>query len=179
MIPVASIEQIQSNLKKNDFLLNCKIPMGYSHGIPILQIKNGCLCVCFPYLKYQTTGEVDKTLVFPIRYAVTLELPTEKIVGFEDYEYKDIFKNIDFDKPAGFFRHDAIKKYNKQQYAALRKELMGEYDKVINAVLGNAEYRFSDEQRMRELLQLLLEPSLLPMYRAIDSDFYNKYLAKG
>lgn len=179
MIPVASIEQIQSNLKKNDFLLNCKIFMGYGFGIPILQIKNGCLCVCFPLLKYQTTGEVDKTLVFPVRYAITLELPTEKIVCFEDYEYKDVFKNIDFDRPIGFFRHDAIKTYNKQQYTALRKELTEEYDKVINAILGNEEYRISDEQRLRELLQLLLEPSLVPMYRAIDSDFYNKYLVKG
>lgn len=179
MIPVVSIEQIKSNLKTNDFVLNCKIPMGYSHGLPILQIKNGCLCVTFPYLKYQTTGEVDKTLVFPIKYAITLELPTEKIVCFEDYEYKDVFKNIDFDKPVGFFRHEAIKLYDKKQYNEFRRELMGEYDKVINSILRNTDYTFSDEKRMRELLQLLIEPSLLPMYRAIDSDFYEKYLAKG
>jgi len=178
MVEVASIEQIKNNLKTNNFLLYCKIPLGYSHGFPVLQIKNDCLCVTFPYLKYQTTGEVDKTLVFPIRYAVTLELPTEKIVCFEDYEYKEVFKNINFDKPVGFFRHDAIKKYDKKQYHDLRKELMEQYDKAIHSIFGNIEYTFTDEKRMRELLQLLVEPSLLPMYKAIDAGFYSKYLAK-
>ncbi len=179
MSTAISMEQIVKNLKESEFFLQCKIPMGYSSGFPILQIKNGSLCVTVPYLKYQTTGEVDKTLVFPIRYGISLELPTEKIIGFEDYEYKSSFVNIDFDKPVGYFRHDAVKQYNKTQYKELRRELMGEYDKVANALLGDATYGISDEKRMAELLQLLAEPSLLPFYRAIDADFYNKYLTKG
>ena len=174
-----SINQIKKNLKSSDFFLNCKIPMGYTVGFPILQIKNGSLCVTFPYLRYQTTGEVDKTLVFPIRYGISLELPTEKIICFEKYEYRDEFCEIDFDKPVGYFRHDAIKQYNKMQYNDLYQELMKEYDKLINALLGNGAYSPSDEKRMAELLQILVEPSLLPMYGAIDLDFYNKYLAKG
>ncbi len=176
---VPSIEQIKNNLKKSNFLLDCRLPMGYSQGLPILSIKNGCLCITFPYLKYQTTGEVDKTLVYPIRYAVTLELPTEKIIGYEDYEYRDAFKNIDFDKPVGLFRHKAIQQYDENQYNEIRKELMGEYDKVIQSILENADYTVSDEKRMRKLLQLLVEPSLLPMYQVIDIDFYKKYLSKG
>lgn len=179
MIHAISMEQIIKNLKTSGFFLQCKIPMGYSSGFPILQIKNGSLCVTVPYLKYRTTGEVDKTLVFPIRYGISLELPTEKIIGFENYEYKSSFANIDFDKPVGYFRHNAVKQYNKTQYKELRRELMGEYDKVANALLGNAAYGISDEKRMAELLQLLAEPSLLPFYRAIDIDFFNKYLAKG
>ncbi len=170
------MEQIVKKLKGSEFFLQCKIPMGYSSGLPILQIRNGSLCVTVPYLKYRTTGEVDKTLVFPIRYGISLELPTEKVIGFEDYEYKSSFVNIDFDKPVGYFRHDAVKQYNKMQYKELRRELMGEYDKVANALLGNAAYGISDEKRMAELLQLLVEPSLLPFYRVIDTDFYNKYL---
>ena len=50
---MVSIEQIKKNLKSNDFFLNCKIPLGYTAGFPILQIKNGSLCVTFPYVKYQ------------------------------------------------------------------------------------------------------------------------------
>lgn len=179
MVDAISMEQIIKNLKTSEFFLQCKIPMGYSSGFPILQIKNGSLCVTVPYLKYRTTGEVDKTLVFPIRYGISLELPTEKVIGFEDYEYKSSFVNIDFDKPVGYFRHDAVKQYNKTQYRELRRELMGEYDKVANALLGNAAYHIADEKRMAELLQLLAEPSLLPFYRIIDADFYNKYLVKG
>ncbi len=174
-----SIEQIKKNLKSDDFFLCCKIPMGYRNGFPVLQVKNGSLCVIFPYLKYQITGEVDKTLIYPIHYAITMELPTEKIIGFEDYEYNADFKNMDFDKPIGYFRHDAIRQYDKKQYAALYQELMEEYDRVIRSLLGNGAYHFKDEKRMSQLLKPLVEPSLLPMYKAIDIDFYNKYLEKG
>ncbi len=178
MIKTISMEQVVRNLKTSEFFLNCKIPLGYSSGFPILQVKNGSLCVTIPYLKYQTTGEIDKTLVFPLRYGISLELPAEKIIGFENYEFKSDFANIDFDKPVGYFRHEAIKQYKKMQYKNLRRELMKEYDKAANALLGNRIYGFHDENRMSELLQLLIEPSLLPLYRTIDIDFYNKYLAK-
>lgn len=174
-----TVEQIMKNLKTSDFFLNCKIPMGYRTVFPILQIKNGSLCITFPYLKYQTSGEVDKTLVFPIKYAVSLELPTEKIIGFEDFEYNENFKEVDFDKPVGYFRHEAVKKYDKAEYDRLYHELLREYDKVIHVLLEGGAYGFLDEKRMSELLQLLVEPSLLPMYKAVDINFYNKYLAKG
>lgn len=173
------IEQVKKNLKSNAFFLNCKIPMGYTAGFPILQVRNGSLCVTFPYLRYKTTGVVDKTLVYPIRYMITMELPTEKIVLFEDLEYNEKFRNIDFRKPVGYFRHEEIRQYNKARYKALYDELMQEYDKVINSLIYCTDYSAEDEKRMKELLQLLVEPSLLAMYKALDNDFYNKYLAKG
>lgn len=50
---------------------------------------------------------------------------------------------------------------------------------MINSLIYCTDYSAEDEKRMKELLQLLVEPSLLPMYKALDNDFYNKYLAKG
>lgn len=179
MEQIMTVEQIKKNLETGGFFLNCKTPMGYRTVFPILQIKNGSLCITFPYLKYQTTGEVDKTLVFPIKFAITLELPTEKIIGFEDFEYNANFGNIDFDKPIGYFRHEAVRKYDRAEYDRLYHELMSGYDKVIHVLLKGGEYGVSDEKRMSELLQLLVEPFLLPTYQAIDGNFYNKYLAKG
>lgn len=179
MEQIMTVEQIKKKLETSAFFLNCRIPMGYRTVFPILQIKNGSLCITFPYLKYQTTGEVDKTLVFPIKYGVSLELPTEKIIGFEDYEYNEKFENTDFDKPIGYFRHEAVKKYDKAEYDRLYHELTAEYDKVIHVLLAGGEYGFSDEKRMSELLQLLMEPFLLPIYQAVDINFYNKYLVKG
>lgn len=179
MEQIMTVEQIKKKLEISAFFLNCRIPMGYRTVFPILQIKNGSLCITFPYLKYQTTGEVDKTLVFPIKYGVSLELPTEKIIGFEDYEYNEKFENTDFDKPIGYFRHEAVKKYDRAEYDRLYHELTAEYDKVIHVLLAGGEYGFSDEKRMSELLQLLMEPFLLPIYQAVDINFYNKYLVKG
>lgn len=174
-----SIDQVKKNMKSNAFFLNCKIPMGYTAGFPILQIKNDSLCITFPYLRYQTTGVVDKTLVYPMRYLISMELPTEKIISFENLEYNEKFRNIDFRKPVGYFRHEEIRRFNKAEYKSLYDELMCEYDKVINSLIFGVDYGAEDEKRMKELLQLLVEPSLLPMYKALDNDFYNKYLAKG
>lgn len=179
MKQVTMVEQIKKNLETGGFFLNCKIPMGYRTVFPVLQIKNGCLCITFPYLKYQTTGEVDRTLVFPIRYAVSLELPTEKVVSFEDFEYSAAFENMDFEKPIGYFRHEAIKKCDRTEYDRLYHELLAEYDKVIRALLEGGEYGYSDEKRMSELLRLLVEPFLLPIYQIIDKNFYDKYFVKG
>lgn len=178
MKQTVSIEKIKKNIKNSGFYLNCKIPMGYTIGFPVLQIRNDCLCIALPYLKYQTTGVVDKTLVFPIRYVIWLELPTEKIIRYEDCEYNEVFRGIDFDKPVGYFRHDAIRQYNKAQYNQLYRELMEAYDKVINAILGKGEYLPEDERKLSRLLQLLMEPSLRSMYKVIDPEFYSKYLGE-
>ncbi len=172
-----SISQIKKRLRSSSFFVECRIPMGYTAGFPIFQIRNDSLCLLLPYMKYQTTGEVDKTKVFPIRYTFLLELPTEKVIGFENLEYAPAFKKVDFDSFVGYFRHKGIQQYSKSQYSELYDELMGQYDRVANALIYGEQYSAKDERRMSELLQLLMEPSLLPMYRALDEDFYEKYLA--
>ena len=172
-----SIEKIIKEMKTSDFMLNCKMPMGYSAGLPVLQIRNGALCLMIPYLKYKITGEVDKTLVFPIRYTLVLELPEQNIVSFSDLAYNNQFESIDFSKPVGFFRHDSIKKLTKAEYQNTRHELLSLYNKLAEALVFDESFTDADDAKMRELLRLLVEPSLYPMYRALDADFYNKYLA--
>lgn len=171
-----SMEKVKKDLLSSDFYLNCNIPLGYTAGFPILKIMNGCLCVTIPYLRYQTTGEVDKTLVYPLRYGITLELPTLQVVAFENYEYAAVFQTVDFEKPVGLFRHETVKQYSRKQYQTLVSELMQLYDKVIAMILGQTPYQAEVEKRMSKLLQILVEPSLRPMYRALDIDFYNKYI---
>lgn len=179
MMKTLSIYEIIKELKTSDFMLSSKMPMGYTAGFPVLRILNGSLCVTVPYLKYQVTGEVDRTLVFPLRYAVTLELPTLNIAAFENYEYRPEFREINFDQPAGYFRHEAIKGFSRKKYKETYREMMNLYDKLICALLGQGPYTAEDEQKFSELLKIMVEPSLLPMYEAIDRDFFSKYLAKG
>ena len=61
------------------------IPMGYVPGIPMLTIKNDCLIAIVPFLRYKTTGEKDRTLVFPIRYVLEYSLPELTLVKFADF----------------------------------------------------------------------------------------------
>ena len=86
-----SMKKIKKDLLSSQLYLGCGIPLGYTAGFPILTIKNSCLCILIPYLRYQTTGVVDKTKIYPIRYGITLELPTLQVVSFENYEYVKMF----------------------------------------------------------------------------------------
>lgn len=174
-----SIFQVIKNLKASNFFLNCKLPMDYVEGVPVLQIKNKSLCLMIPFFKYQIMEEVDKIKIFPIQYVISLELPTEKIIYFENLEYNPYFQDIDFEKHIGYLHDEVMGKYDKTQYKMLYNELIGQYDKVVNFLLFETEYNVIDEKRMIELLQFFIEPFLLPSYKILDLDFFNKYLKKG
>ena len=171
-----NIEKTIKELKTSEFFLSLNLPMGYNAGLPILQVRNGSLCLLIPYLKYKVTGKVDETLVFPIRYAVALEMPENRPVEFVNLEFEKQFSKIDFSKAIGLFRHDSIKHLTKNEYAAKRSELLGMYDKLSESLLYGTEFTSEDENNMRELLSMLIEPSLLPMYKALDKEFYNKFI---
>lgn len=171
-----SIQSIIKKSKTSPFVLGCSMEMGYGPGIPILQIRNDSLCLLVPYLKYKATGKVDETRVYPIRYTVCLCLPKGTPVGYEDLSYDPRFEKSDLTKPVGLFRHESIKHLNKKEYALKQAQLYEQYDKVANMLLFDAPYTEEDEEEMSELLRLLVAPELLPIYRALDPNFYAKYL---
>lgn len=170
------VEKILKRIKTCDFVLKCKMAQGYVYGYPVLQIKNGSLCMLVPFLKYKVTGKPDGTLVFPIRYSVTLEIPEERFVGFDDYSFDERFAEVDFGKAIGTFRHDAVKHLNKKEYDAKRSELFTYYDKLANSLVNGTEFTKQEDEKLRSMLQMLAEPSLLPIYKVLDKDFYEKYL---
>ncbi len=171
-----SIDKIIKEFKTSEFFLSLNLPMGYNAGLPVLQVRNGSLCLLIPYLKYKVTGKVDETLVYPIRYTVTLELPEKRPVEFKNLELDKQFSKVDFTKAVGFFRHESVKSLTKAEYTKKRKELLGMYDKLSDSLLNGTEFTEDDENKMRELLTMLLEPSLVRVYKILDKDFYNKFI---
>jgi len=171
-----TIKELLRELKSNEFVLGAKMPLGYVAGYPMLGIKADELCITVPFLYYKSTGEVDKTLVFPIRYILTMTLPEQGIVSFNDLSYSPM--NIDFHKPICLFRHEAIKNLDKKAYSEKQDELFSLYDKVISHLLTGSAYTAEDESRMSQLLNLLLEPELRPFYKKLAPDFYKKYFNK-
>lgn len=177
MNEIRNVASVLQSLKTNPFVLHAEMPMTYVTGLPILQILNDQLCLCVPFLQYRPTGHVDQTLVYPIRYTVTVSVPEFKPLAFMDLSIDPRFSEVDFSKPVGTFRHEAVKHLNKKEYDALRSRLLQQYDKVIRALLLGESYDESDEETMRQLMMQLTEPGLYPIYRALDEDFYHKYLA--
>lgn len=170
------IKEILKEMRTSPFVLGCGMELGSAQGLPILSVRAGRLCLTAPYLRYKMTGKPDGTLVYPIRYTVTLTLPDRAPAAFEDLKYNAAFRQVDFSRPVGTFRHDAVKRYGKDEYFALKDELLELYGKTADMLLYGGAYAPEDERRMAELLSLLVEPSLKPIYRLLDRDFYEKYM---
>ena len=152
--------------------------MGYVDALPILQIKNSTLCLVIPFLKYKVTGQVDKTLVYPIKYTVTVSLHDGRIINFEDLSVNPAFENVDFDAPIGTFRHDSVKHLDKHTFREEKDKLYKMYDRMIDAILNGSDYGNEEDEEFMDEINMMLEPSLKPIYKILDSDFYNKYLSE-
>lgn len=161
--------------KAEDFYLGCNMYMGYVAGLPIISAVGNKLCLKVPYLKYKVTGEVDKTLVYPVKYVLTYSLPDLKPVGFEDLEYNKTFRKVEFNRPIGYFRHDAIKALSKKEYADKKAELFSMYNELAASLIENKPYSRINE--FKKLLNIIIEPSVKPIYKALDNTFYKNYLS--
>ena len=176
MSKIISTKNIVKTFASTDFAAQCAIPLGYNIGLPVLSIRNGKPTLILPFLKYKITGEVDKTLIYPIRYTVTVNLPNVNPVAFENLEYNRVFSKVDFAKPVGYFRHEAIKALTRKEYVDAKNKLYTRYDRLIAAALDEKEPSATDVAEFRELISTIIEPSLKPIYKALDKDFYDKYL---
>lgn len=161
--------------KTSEFLLGCSLPLGYVSSLPIVGVVAGKLCLKIPYLKYKVTGEIDKTLVFPVKYVLSYSLPDLKPIAFEDLSFNPAFRKVDFNKPIGFFRHEAIKSLSKAEYQKSRNELLSMYDNVIKAIITKTPY--SGTSMFKKLLGTILEPSVKPIYKVLDKKFYDNFLS--
>lgn len=171
-----SVKTLLRQIRCSEFVNACQMPMGYTDGYPIINRANGKVYLVIPFLRFKVTGEVDKTLVYPIRYTVTAELPTGRIVSFQDLGADSRFRKVDFDKPIGLFRHDAIKDLDKREFAAVKDALYGAYDTVIASLLAGEEPAEEAVNAMAELLSRLAEPCQKPIYQALDGNFSARFL---
>lgn len=155
------------------------IPMGYIPGMPILTIKDGQLVAIIPFLRYKITGEVDRTLVFPIKYVIEYLIPETQVVRFCDLTVEEGFYDVNFNEALGFFRHNAVKDLDKKAYSALKEETLNLYDKLVSFLLGESDdFSQNEENKLRNNLQKIIEPFIFNVYERLDKDFYNKYIQK-
>lgn len=148
------------------------IPMEFSSGWPSISIKNNQICVTVPYFRSHP-GKDGKMLLFPISYLMTLTWPNAGVVEFASLKYRKEYKGIDFGKPVGIFKHDAVKDFIKEEYMAKRTTLFGLYDQLIDCITGQKE--FMQVEEMRGLFQIMMEPSLYTMYQNLARNFFDSY----
>ena len=170
-----TLKEFLGKLKRNETVLST-IPMGLVAGLPIVQIRNKEVCLIVPYFRFVGSREADKSLVYPIKYTVKVLWSSGRVVGMEDLEYNQMFSKVDFKKPIGKFRHEAIKQFNAGQYREKRSELFSMYDKLINHLQDDTEFTEEDEASFSDLLSIILEPSLVPIYKALDPKFTGRFI---
>lgn len=172
----SSISSLYQSLKRRQEVRSL-IPMGYVPGMPLLTVKNGQLVAMIPFLRYKVTGVVDRTLVFPVRYVMEYIVPEMRLVAFRDLAIEPGYEETNFDTTIGFFRHEAVKHLNKEQFMELKDDTLSLYDSTVNFLIGTDEVMAAtDEEKLRHNLQQIIEPFVQPVYAKLDSDFYNKYL---
>lgn len=154
------------------------IPMGYSPGIPVLTSRQGELCVDIPFLRYRITGQKDRTLVFPVKFVATYVVPEMNMVSFVNLAFTDMAKNVDFNKPVGFFRHEAIADLTRQQYDELREHTLTCLDRLAYCLLNGGNDP-ENEENLANDMSLIVEPSLYPFYKSLSPKFFLKFINNG
>jgi len=149
------------------------VPLGLGMGLPMLNIVGDTLCVTVPYYK-SVPRKDDKTLIFPTENIIIAKWPTGNILEFRSLRYDKEYQKIDFDKPVGTFRHEAVKQWNRGEYQKKKLELYCMYDTFISSLFSDELY--TGEEDFSKLLGMIMEPSLRPFYKKIGREFYNKFV---
>ncbi len=167
-----SIKAFIEMIRKGDTARSL-IPMEFVSGLPILSLRKGEICVTIPYYFVKVQPQ-DKTLIYPLEYSITALWSNGLIVDYKNFNFVPAMKKLDFSKPVGTFRHEAIKHLNKQQYMELKNELLDCYDSYLTCIAEKKP--FEKQARMKELLNLLMEPCQKPMYMILGRKFFEEFL---
>ena len=153
------------------------VAMDRGYGFPMLSIVGDRLLVTVFYYRVLPRKD-DKSLIMPPEYVLSFDYPSCRLASFEALRMSPHAEGVDFEKPVGTFRHDAIKDLDRAAYQAKRDELNALLDKLIANLGGEGEFTDEDERQLAALYQLLTEPSLHPAYRICAPQFFSRFIAE-
>lgn len=165
-----STYQFISDFNHSDFRRKV-IPQELVSGWPCIQMAGKTLCVTIPY--YSRLALQEKTALFPIYCSATFPIGNlNRLMDYTIYPYHKDWQDIDYSKPAGYFKHAALADIEtKEAYQDLCKELYGYFDQMVSAVMNKEP--FENEGQMIILFSKLMEPGHYPQYLKINKKFYS------
>ena len=146
------------------------IPQEMVSGWPNIKLMGKTLCVTIPY--YGRIPAKGKFYLKPIYCSVTIPVGNpEKIMDFTIYPYQKGWEKLDYSKPVGCFKHEALNDVKtKGEYQALTMKLYDYFDLMVEAVLEKKP--FEQESEMEKLYSKLMEPGHYSQYLKINKKFY-------
>lgn len=149
------------------------IPSELASGWPCIRLINRKLCVVIPYFNRRP---VEKGYaLYPIYCSVTIMWRNPgRLLDFTIYPTLPEWKEVDYSKPAGMFKHKALNDVETRgEYQKLCDKLYDYYDEMVQSVLEH--HAFEKEEEMAMLFSKLMEPSLYPYYEKINKKFYSSF----
>ena len=175
-----SIEQFSTKEYINQFnrsaLRKALIPDNLYSGWPCVSMRGRCLCITIPYYSRRVEGE--GFALYPLYCSITLAIRNpDRVFDLTVYPFQSDWQEVDYEKPTGFFKHQALDHVKtKQEYEQLCNKLFGYYDLMVRAILEKKPFTYAAD--MRELFSILMEPGHFLQYLKINTKFYSN-LCKG
>lgn len=153
------------------------IPLDTGMGLPVLETVGDRLLVSVFF--YRTfPGRNDTTKIYPPQLFLSADYPDGKIMRLNFLAADPLYCETDFDSAIGTFRHEAVKRLNRAEYKAKKRELFDALDRQIAYLGGAGSFTKEDALALKGLYSMLAEPSLYPYYRALSEEFFEQYFAK-
>ncbi|MCX4671958.1 hypothetical protein OG453_35670 [Streptomyces sp. NBC_01381] len=125
-------------------------------------------------LRSDPAGGAD---IFPPFATAALNWSTQRLVEYSDLRFKEPHRpRAEWARPIGRFPHPAVAGLTTEAYRDLRSRLFHLYDELFD---GLARGRLPGSEwsgQFSNLLNLLMEPSLLPYYRQLAPKFLRRHL---
>ena len=148
------------------------LPMELRCGWPAITQRNNEICVVLSFYRAEPAKE-KKISIYPLCQSLILRWKDAKLISYRNLNYEKEFAGMDFTKPVGYFRHEAIKDWDKQTYMQNRKQLFTYYDRLIQCIATRGA--FEEKEEMAALLGIMMEPAQYPMYLKMAPKFFGAY----
>jgi hypothetical protein len=132
--------------------------------------------VCFRYER--ASGEERETataVVYPPHTTITLDWKTGRPVEYVDLNYLNPAPELDWKERVGTFPHEAVQGPTSK-YLADKARLFELYDALSAALEAGSAPPPDWQDEFSGLLSRLIEPGLVPYYRAIAPKFCERFL---
>lgn len=125
----------------------------------------------------QSSDRTRPTVLYPPFATITLNWATGRPVEYADLRFTRPWPIHGRQSPVGEFPHEAVRAMSVGEYRKARDRLLELYDGMLDELRD--ERTFADSGEFTEYFGTLLEPALLPYYRALGGRFVERFLGSG
>ena len=143
-------------------------------GWPAVKLVRGQVFLSVPLFDQQRRPDGAVNL-YPPFATLTLGWAPPLIAAYLDLATEGAW-TADISAPAGTFPHPELGD-SEHGYLTMRRQLFTCYDAVCAALSDGREPSYDTAAELSRLLRVLLEPALEPYYRALEPDFFGRYLS--